>query len=215
MLSLTRSRLIPSLSRALPRAQAALYSTPSADASLHVVTNNQGEPKVTAAVAPQSPNYAAVWSENQQPRPTQHSGPRFEQAVMELQPNPLSAMEMINSEPIRMVNGRKAVCDGGARFSRFQDGAVSSHTLSQEEDLLDTLRSISTWYVHLPSPYSVRILTAYTGQARSQGLRVRTLVRAIAISHSPSRLFCGHLFTDTGESLELNLRPITADPYSF
>ena len=113
MLSLSRSRLLPSLSRALPRTQAALYSTPSADASIHVVTNYQGEPKATAAVAPQSPNYPTAWSENQQLRPTQHSGPRFEQAVMELQPNPLSAMEMINQEPIRLVQGRKAVCDGG------------------------------------------------------------------------------------------------------
>jgi len=32
---------------------------------------------------------------------------------MDLQPQPLSAMEMINAEPIRMVHGRKAVCDGG------------------------------------------------------------------------------------------------------
>ncbi|KAI0068203.1 hypothetical protein BV25DRAFT_1818586, partial [Artomyces pyxidatus] len=32
---------------------------------------------------------------------------------MELQPNPLSAMEMIANEPVRLVHGRKAVCDGG------------------------------------------------------------------------------------------------------
>jgi len=32
---------------------------------------------------------------------------------MELQPNPLSAMQMIDEEPIRVVQGRKAVCDGG------------------------------------------------------------------------------------------------------
>jgi hypothetical protein len=32
---------------------------------------------------------------------------------MDLQPQPLSAMEMINAEPIRIVHGRKAVCDGG------------------------------------------------------------------------------------------------------
>jgi len=32
---------------------------------------------------------------------------------MELQPNPLSAMELIANEPIRLVDGRKAVCDGG------------------------------------------------------------------------------------------------------
>lgn len=33
---------------------------------------------------------------------------------MELQPNPASAMELIANEPVRVVNGRKAVCDGGA-----------------------------------------------------------------------------------------------------
>jgi NADH dehydrogenase (ubiquinone) Fe-S protein 6 len=32
---------------------------------------------------------------------------------MELQPNPLSAMELIANEPIRLVEARKAICDGG------------------------------------------------------------------------------------------------------
>lgn len=32
---------------------------------------------------------------------------------MELQPNPLSAMELIANEPVRIVQGRKVVCDGG------------------------------------------------------------------------------------------------------
>ncbi|CAA7265807.1 unnamed protein product [Cyclocybe aegerita] len=32
---------------------------------------------------------------------------------MALQPNPLSAMELIAQEPIRLVHGRKAICDGG------------------------------------------------------------------------------------------------------
>lgn len=41
------------------------------------------------------------------------SGPRFEQTFMELQPNPLSAMELVANEPIKVVHGRKAVCDGG------------------------------------------------------------------------------------------------------
>ncbi|EGN99659.1 Ndufs6, NADH-ubiquinone oxidoreductase complex I 13kd subunit [Serpula lacrymans var. lacrymans S7.3] len=40
-------------------------------------------------------------------------GPRFEQTAMELQPNPVNAMDLINQEPIRLVDGRKAVCDGG------------------------------------------------------------------------------------------------------
>jgi NADH dehydrogenase (ubiquinone) Fe-S protein 6 len=46
-------------------------------------------------------------------RPAGNSGPRFEQTAMELQPNPLSAMELIAQEPIRLVHARRAVCDGG------------------------------------------------------------------------------------------------------
>ncbi|KAJ6610927.1 hypothetical protein B0H10DRAFT_1810774, partial [Mycena sp. CBHHK59/15] len=61
----------------------------------------------------QAPNAPATWSTNQQPRPAGSSGPRFEQTVMELQPNPLSAMALINDVPVNMVHGRRAVCDGG------------------------------------------------------------------------------------------------------
>jgi len=61
----------------------------------------------------QAPNYPTTWSTSQRPRPGLHSGPRFEQTDMSLQPNPLSAMELIAQEPIRLAQGRKAVCDGG------------------------------------------------------------------------------------------------------
>jgi hypothetical protein len=44
------------------------------------------------------------------------SGPRFEQTAMELQPNTLSAMALINDVPVNMVDGRRAVCDGGEHF---------------------------------------------------------------------------------------------------
>ncbi|EIW86732.1 ubiquinone oxidoreductase 20 kd subunit [Coniophora puteana RWD-64-598 SS2] len=69
----------------------------------------------TPASAPvtQAPNYPTTWSTNQKPRPLAASGPRFEQTEMALQPNPLSAMELVANEPIRVVQGRKAVCDGG------------------------------------------------------------------------------------------------------
>lgn len=40
-------------------------------------------------------------------------GPRFEQTIYELQPTPLSAMQMISEEPIRLVEERVASCDGG------------------------------------------------------------------------------------------------------
>jgi NADH dehydrogenase (ubiquinone) Fe-S protein 6 len=66
-----------------------------------------------AALAQQAPNAPAPWSTSQAPRPTGHSGPRFEQTIMELQPNPLSAQAMIAEEPVRLVHGRKATCDGG------------------------------------------------------------------------------------------------------
>jgi NADH dehydrogenase (ubiquinone) Fe-S protein 6 len=62
----------------------------------------------------QAPNYPTTWSANQAPRPGPGAGPRFEQTDMSLQPNPLSAMELVAEEPIRLVQGRKAVCDGGA-----------------------------------------------------------------------------------------------------
>ncbi|KAG7450524.1 uncharacterized protein BT62DRAFT_927806 [Guyanagaster necrorhizus] len=65
-------------------------------------------------LAAQAPNYPTVWSPNQRPRPLAQSNPRFEQTVMETQPTPLSAMQLIADEPIRLVDGRKAVCDGGA-----------------------------------------------------------------------------------------------------
>ena len=66
-----------------------------------------------AKVLPQAPNYPTTWSTSQAPRPQGTTGPRFEQTAMDLQPLPLSAMEMIAAEPIRVVHGRKAVCDGG------------------------------------------------------------------------------------------------------
>ncbi|KAF9270212.1 hypothetical protein L218DRAFT_992856 [Marasmius fiardii PR-910] len=59
--------------------------------------------------APQAPNHPSTWSTNQRPRPTATFSPRFEQTAMELQPNPLSAMEMIANEPVRIVHGRKAL----------------------------------------------------------------------------------------------------------
>ncbi|KAA1471489.1 hypothetical protein DENSPDRAFT_744389, partial [Dentipellis sp. KUC8613] len=61
----------------------------------------------------QAPNYPTTWSTSQRARPSGTDGPRFEQTVMELQPTPLSAMELIANEPVRLVQGRKAVCDGG------------------------------------------------------------------------------------------------------
>ncbi|KAG2366534.1 ubiquinone oxidoreductase 20 kd subunit [Suillus spraguei] len=70
-------------------------------------------PASPSSVVNQAPNHSTTWSTSQSPRAVAQSSPRFEQTILELQPNPLSAMEMINNEPIRVVHGRKAVCDGG------------------------------------------------------------------------------------------------------
>ncbi len=100
------ARLRPRLSRRLYSSNPA--TTPSASTSAV-----PAEAKQQAAAVPQSPNRAAAWSTSQQPRPAGQSGPRFEQTVMDLQPNPLSAMELLATEPVRLVHARKAVCDGG------------------------------------------------------------------------------------------------------
>ncbi|GJJ09477.1 hypothetical protein Clacol_003700 [Clathrus columnatus] len=67
---------------------------------------------IPSDIVPQAPNRTGLWSTSQRLRPKPNSDPRFEQTVMDLQPAPLSAMELINDEPIRLVEGRRAVCDG-------------------------------------------------------------------------------------------------------
>lgn len=61
----------------------------------------------------QAPNYPTTWSETQNPRELAMRGPRFEQITTEYQPQPLSAMEMIQREPIRLTAKRVIECDGG------------------------------------------------------------------------------------------------------
>ena len=78
---------------------------------------------------PQAPNYPGLWSENQRPRPTPATGPRFEQTAMQLQPQPLSAMDLIAKEPIRLSKTRIAACDGGTyRTLRSQVPPLSRHS---------------------------------------------------------------------------------------
>lgn len=97
--------------RLRPRLGCRLYSSnPATPAASTSAVSTEAKQQT---VVPQSPNRAATWSTSQSPRPAGQSGPRFEQTNMELQPNPLSAMELLANEPVRLVHGRKAVCDGG------------------------------------------------------------------------------------------------------
>ncbi|KAH9486940.1 Lactobacillus shifted protein [Psilocybe cubensis] len=111
--------------RALPRFNNALktLSRNASSSTTPAVKSAEASVKKVAEAGPvtlqQAPNYPTTWSTNQAPRPGPGSGPRFEQTAMEFQPAPLSAMELIAKEPIRLVQGRKAVCDGGVSSSSF------------------------------------------------------------------------------------------------
>ncbi|KAH7348687.1 hypothetical protein BKA65DRAFT_501153 [Rhexocercosporidium sp. MPI-PUGE-AT-0058] len=61
----------------------------------------------------QAPNRATTWSRSQNPRAKAMSGPRFEQTIMELQPAPYAAIDLIHQQPVRWTHDRVAVCDGG------------------------------------------------------------------------------------------------------
>ncbi|KAH7102059.1 hypothetical protein BKA62DRAFT_598758, partial [Auriculariales sp. MPI-PUGE-AT-0066] len=50
-------------------------------------------PGSVAPANPQSLNYVETWSRNQRAKAGALTGPRFEQTVSELQPQPMSAME--------------------------------------------------------------------------------------------------------------------------
>ncbi|WVQ82685.1 hypothetical protein IAT38_004817 [Cryptococcus sp. DSM 104549] len=49
----------------------------------------------------------------QNPKPHAFANPRFEQTAWQYQPNQLSAMGLVAEDPVRLVNGRIATCDGG------------------------------------------------------------------------------------------------------
>ncbi|KAJ7492626.1 zinc-finger domain-containing protein [Mycena latifolia] len=98
-------RAVLSVARRAPTARLA--------SSASAVPAETPAPTPAAPATLQAPNAPTTWSTNQQPRPGQASSPRFEQTAMELQPNPLSAMALINDVPPTMVDGRRVSCDGG------------------------------------------------------------------------------------------------------
>lgn len=90
------------------------YSRALASKASSVPAEKSGVPPAHPSTpTAQSPNYPQTWSTSQRPREDAYREARFEQTALNLQPQPYSAMDMIAQEPIRMVNGRKAVCDGG------------------------------------------------------------------------------------------------------
>ncbi|PGH09775.1 NADH dehydrogenase (ubiquinone) Fe-S protein 6 [Blastomyces parvus] len=64
-------------------------------------------------LAQQAPNRTAIWAKSQQPREKAMTGPRFEQTIMEYQPRPYAAIELIHKQPVRWTKEKVVSCDGG------------------------------------------------------------------------------------------------------
>ncbi|KAK3627877.1 hypothetical protein LTR56_018993 [Elasticomyces elasticus] len=61
----------------------------------------------------QAPNRKSIWSRSQKPREEAMVGPRFEQTIMEDQPRPYAAIDLIHRQPVRWTKTRSVSCDGG------------------------------------------------------------------------------------------------------
>ncbi|RMZ83954.1 hypothetical protein DV737_g1313, partial [Chaetothyriales sp. CBS 132003] len=78
--------------------------------------SSQGQPLAESTERlriPQAPNREETWSKSQRPRDEAMTGPRFEQTILETQPRPEAAIELIHKQPVRWVHGRSVACDGG------------------------------------------------------------------------------------------------------
>lgn len=110
-MSLTRLALrrLPRSAILSPSTRSAHTSIPQPPAPLKSYQPKPSDPEEQQ----QSPNVPGTWSTSQNPKKFVFDGPRFEQTDLSLQPNGLSAMGMVQEDPVRMVNGRRASCDGG------------------------------------------------------------------------------------------------------
>ncbi|CAM1505621.1 Fc.00g112580.m01.CDS01 [Cosmosporella sp. VM-42] len=61
----------------------------------------------------QAPNRQGIWSRSQKPRSKAMTGPRFEQTDFSLQPQALSAMELVHKQPVIWTHKRMVACEGG------------------------------------------------------------------------------------------------------
>ncbi|KAJ2011677.1 hypothetical protein IWW57_006546, partial [Coemansia sp. S610] len=64
-------------------------------------------------LAQQAPNREVTWTKSQRERLDIVDDPRFVQMDIDGQPRPMAAIELIAEEPVRIVDGRMACCDGG------------------------------------------------------------------------------------------------------
>lgn len=92
--------------------------TRAASSSVPKVQFDPSDKAPKEAAPGQSPNVPSTWSQNQQPKDAAFNNPRFEQVYVPTQPDSLSAMGLVNEQPIVKVQGRRAVCNGGKLTSK-------------------------------------------------------------------------------------------------
>ncbi|KAF3479648.1 uncharacterized protein GIQ15_06624 [Arthroderma uncinatum] len=64
-------------------------------------------------LAMQAPNRATTWAKSQKERAKAMTGPRFEQTIIDHQPQPYAAIDLIHKQPVRWTKERIVSCDGG------------------------------------------------------------------------------------------------------
>jgi hypothetical protein len=62
---------------------------------------------------------------------------RFEQTNLDLQPNAPSAMGMVAEDPIRLVDGRRASCDGGELLLSVHRENLADVQAGDHSDILE------------------------------------------------------------------------------
>ncbi|KAH8805627.1 hypothetical protein F5884DRAFT_886071 [Xylogone sp. PMI_703] len=127
MLSATRSRALLQCSKATQASARRAFSASASALKQNVSKTNevanpaplQDKPLQESVIegekfrSMQEPNRVATWSRNQQPRAAAMTGPRFEQTIMQAQPAPHAAIELIHKQPVRWTHERVVECDGG------------------------------------------------------------------------------------------------------
>ena len=116
---MSSSRLLP---RTLPRT--IIRTTTTMPTPIPAMPDKQPDSTSRPNVQ-QSPNVPSTWSASQNPKPHAYDNARFTQINLSMQPNALAGMGMVEKDPIRLVLGRRATCDGG-EYRR--DSSCPSHS---------------------------------------------------------------------------------------
>jgi len=113
---LRQTRHIPSrlrLQRIVVRQNAYSTEQPPVKEPITTEVEKADHPKLVELRTKQAPNRDRTWAPSQRPRSDAFNQARFEDTIIQLQPQPAAAIELIAQQPIRYINERIAICDGG------------------------------------------------------------------------------------------------------